>query len=140
MTRENYLELKAELKELAKSLKINKKDFRTTQSKYSTFERDHRKELGDRGYKNSKAWEKLYPLYRDLSSKENSLYITVKDQKYEFRHKHIMYCLARGKTYEQIEQKTRDGNEPNWSYINCLKKQYGFDEVEKEKEKEEALV
>ena len=44
--------------------------------------------------------------------------------KSDFRHKHIAYCLARGKSYEQIENKTREGNEPNFDYIEKLVKEY----------------
>ena len=28
--------------------------------------------------------------------------------KFEYRYQHIAYCIARGKTYEQIEPKTHD--------------------------------
>lgn len=37
----------------------------------------------------------------------------------EFRHKHIAYCMLRGKAYEVIEPKVNDGNEPNWSIIDA---------------------
>lgn len=43
----------------------------------------------------------------------------------EFRHKHIAYCLARGKTYEQIESKVHDENklsEKHWEKINAMVK------------------
>jgi len=40
----------------------------------------------------------------------------------EFRHKHIAYCLARGRSYEQIESKVHEGNEPKWDIINALLK------------------
>jgi hypothetical protein len=40
----------------------------------------------------------------------------------EFRHKHIAYCLLRGRTYEQIESKVHEGNEPNWDKINAYMK------------------
>jgi hypothetical protein len=30
---------------------------------------------------------------------------------YSFRLKHVAYCLLRGRTYEQIEPKVREGNE-----------------------------
>jgi len=44
----------------------------------------------------------------------------IKKAKYEFRHQHIAYCLARGKTYEQVEQKVRENNEPNQEYVGKL--------------------
>ena len=43
----------------------------------------------------------------------------------EFRHKHIAYCLARGKTYEQIEPKTHEQNkllQKHWDKINAMVK------------------
>lgn len=39
---------------------------------------------------------------------------------YKFRHKHIVYCLLRGRTREQIENKVRDDNKPNEEYIQEL--------------------
>ena len=40
---------------------------------------------------------------------------------YKYRHLHIAYCLLRGRSYEEIEGKVREGNEPNWRYIDELK-------------------
>jgi hypothetical protein len=45
---------------------------------------------------------------------------------YEFRHHHIAYCELRGKTRLQIEQKNKENNEPNESYIISLKEQYAW--------------
>lgn len=42
----------------------------------------------------------------------------------EFRHKHIAYCMAKGRSYEQIENKTREGNEPDFNYIKKLVEEY----------------
>lgn len=39
--------------------------------------------------------------------------------KYEFRHKHIAYCLMRGRTLEQIE-KPHEDNKPDMCYIEKL--------------------
>jgi len=42
--------------------------------------------------------------------------------KIEFRHRHIAYCLLRGRTIEEIERKTREDNKHNQrlveQYIN----------------------
>ncbi len=46
--------------------------------------------------------------------------------KYEYRHHHIAYCELRGKTRLQIEQKVKENNEPNESYIISLKEQYAW--------------
>ena len=48
----------------------------------------------------------------------------IKKAKYEFRHQHIAYCLARGRSYEQIESKVRENNEPNQDYIRELLEKY----------------
>ena len=42
----------------------------------------------------------------------------VKVEKRNYRHKHIAYCLVRGRSYEQIEPKTREDNKPNWDLIS----------------------
>lgn len=41
-----------------------------------------------------------------------------------YRHHHIAYCLLRGTRYEQIENKVKPGNEPNWVLIETILKQY----------------
>jgi hypothetical protein len=51
---------------------------------------------------------------------------------YEFRHKHISYCMIRGRTYEQIEPKVREGNEPNKTHLSNLLEQYDPTEVSDE--------
>lgn len=39
-------------------------------------------------------------------------------QKLEFRHKHIAYCLLKGRTLEEIERTVHEGNEPNQQLID----------------------
>jgi len=39
--------------------------------------------------------------------------------RYHFRHKHIVYCMIRGRTMDQIEQPARN-NLPNKNYIEKL--------------------
>lgn len=41
-------------------------------------------------------------------------------KKSEFRHQHIAYCMLRGKTYNEIENYTRPGNEPNMNKIEAI--------------------
>jgi len=43
---------------------------------------------------------------------------------WEYRHRHIARCLIRGRTYEQIEQKTRNDNKPSKDLIEKYKKEY----------------
>lgn len=35
-----------------------------------------------------------------------------------YRHKHLAYCLLRGRTMEQVERSVREGNEPSEYLIN----------------------
>lgn len=48
-------------------------------------------------------------------------------RQYEFRHKHIVASMLRGKSYEQIERKTRNDNQPDWDYIEKLKELYAVE-------------
>jgi hypothetical protein len=40
--------------------------------------------------------------------------------KFQARHKLIAYALTKGKEYEYVERKIREGNEPDWAYIKRL--------------------
>jgi hypothetical protein len=44
--------------------------------------------------------------------------------KFEFRHRHIAYCMLRGRSYEQIERKFREGHEPDMNYVEKLQEQF----------------
>jgi hypothetical protein len=48
--------------------------------------------------------------------------LKVNQLKYEFRHKHIAYCILRGRRYEEIELKTN--TPPNFDYVDKIKEQY----------------
>lgn len=54
------------------------------------------------------------------------------DAKFEFRHKHIVYCLLRGRTREQIENKVV--NKPNEKMIQAYLDKYRVVEVSGEPE------
>jgi len=58
--------------------------------------------------------------------------------RFEFRYKHIAYCLAKGRKYEEIESKVKKGNEPSWNNINHYKEKYIIilDELKTQFEKE----
>ena len=49
-------------------------------------------------------------------------YSKVYNLKSSFRHRHIAYCLIKGKSYEQIE-KPKEGNEPDFDLIENYKKE-----------------
>ena len=59
----------------------------------------------------------------------------LRNSRWEFRHKHIIASLLRGKTREKIEPYVRYGNEPNETYLKTLSQEY---EVEKGIERGEA--
>jgi hypothetical protein len=41
---------------------------------------------------------------------------------YEFRHKHITYCMLRGREYEEIERYSRTS--PDWNYIDAVREEH----------------
>ena len=43
---------------------------------------------------------------------------------WEFRHRHIAYCLLRGRTIEQIERKVRDDNQRDENLVEKYKEEY----------------
>lgn len=95
--------LKAELKILASTIKVEKPAYRTA---YSEAARD----IGP--------WTTV-----------QSHNLALGTAQYEFRHRHIVFCLLRGRTMEQIENTSRCANEkghcyvcnhPNQKYLNQL--------------------
>lgn len=96
MNKQQYLDLKAELKELANMIKIKKYNSRCNSI-------NNRKEMPE-----PEQWKFPYYLGRAI---------------YEYRHKHILLSIVRGKTREQIE-KPKEGNEPNEQYIKQLMETY----------------
>lgn len=96
MTKEQYLDLRDELKELAQMIKTVRHNSRCNAI-------NNRKELPV-----PTQWKYPYSLERAV---------------YEYRHKHICISMLRGKTRDQIEQ-PRPGNEPNEAYIGKLMETY----------------
>ena len=84
-----YIELKQELKQLAKEIK-----------KYK-HKRDH--------------WYEYSKYQAPFQHKVLRL-------KYDFRHRHIAYCMLRGREYEEIERFTR--NEPDFDLVNIFMEKY----------------
>ena len=58
------------------------------------------------------------------TSKYKKIYFHLMDLGSEYRHRHIAYCLLRGREYEEIERKCRDDNKPNFKYIEELKERF----------------
>jgi hypothetical protein len=88
-------DLKAELKAMAAQIKENRPKFRQGQSEIS-------KKISTKS---------VWDLYGEFPMPS-----------YTFRHKHIVYCLLRGRTREQIENPTR--NKPNEPLIKKLLEEY----------------
>ena len=49
--------------------------------------------------------------------------------KMTYRHKHIVYSMMRGRTYEQIEPKCRKGNEPDQKLLQEITSEYSAQNV-----------
>lgn len=138
MKKENYLKLKGELKVLAQEIKNQKFDFKSSQRAYSTLEKEYGcAESVYEKYMDPKFNHQLYSEARSTMQKTLSLVHSNMNRLYDirtrYRHLHIVYCLARGRTLEQIEPKVRGqgtywANTPDGSLIESIKKEYGFEE------------
>ena len=106
MERKTYIKSKKfYLKGLSHQLRQYKQELRQ-------FHKDFREmSFNEANEKHKNRWS--YQIERDI-----------KKAKYEFRHEHIAYCLARGRSYEQVEQKVRENNEPDEEYIRELLESY----------------
>jgi hypothetical protein len=129
MTREQYFALKEELKALAVQIKNFKPEFKNAQRDFSLFE----KENGTRnayfdGQMKSIDWERIQKDWGEKCEKQNDSRYNLHKMQREFRHKHIVYSFARGKTYSQIEQKVEKGNEPDKYELQRLMKLYEVEE------------
>jgi len=123
MTKESYLKLKSDLKNIAKEIKKAKKIRRDAAKNYSK----KNYSIKNITMQNS---EKLLKRFKE--NPYGALFDSIKlvdKLKREFRHKHIVYCFARGKTLDQIEKKVKESNRVSTSLIDIYKKEYCFDEV-----------
>lgn len=126
MTKLNYLKLKKRLKKISNNIKTNRSELKEAQRSLSV--------------PNPTTDDASINLGYNLCRKKNKCINNNFKLKHEFRHNHIVISMARGKTYEQIENKVREGNEPSWSFIKTLKDLYGFDEVEESLVKEMVAI
>jgi hypothetical protein len=104
-----------------------------------------RQELKSRAkeIKNAKEWRKIS---QDLNLEEcQKAWKVFKEKgkgfkgnlcqiKYDYRYLHVAYSLFKGRTYEQVESKVREGNEINLSRVNKIMNDY----IEKYSIKEES--
>lgn len=82
------------------------------------------------------------PEFKDAQRSGESLWKldqTIKSSIYNFRHKHIAYCLLRGRTRDQIEQPTEE-NLPNEEYLTTLLDAYRADLHKERMEMEEVAA
>lgn len=129
MTKEQYFTLKSELKAMAQQIKSAKLYHHTAQKDFSTCERE-RGSVADyyKGLIPSVKWESARSEYNRLYELQLDLYRGVQSLKHDFRHLHMVYCFARGKTREQIERKVREGNEPDSKRLESLMEKYDVKE------------
>jgi hypothetical protein len=99
-------ELKQNLKALAESIHQSKNDCKAYQKTHQGCDGGWTGEPGN--------------------SKWHSYYSDINNLKYEFRHKHIAYCLIRGRTRDEIEHPAKD-NQPCESYIKEIQDAYTED-------------
>jgi len=125
MNKKNYFNLKNELKELAAKIKSAKQERKLYQQANSGNDLFRKNVTMQNSADILKKWEDTNNKYSLLCDAINE----VIRLKREYRHKHIIISMARGKSYNQIESKVREGNEPDWCYIKQLKDGYIFDEV-----------
>lgn len=130
MTKEQYLNLKDELKELAKLLRQVKNQVKENQRSLSGYERNVMTSPCDYYL----IGEKLEGWYKELRPVRTTQSDMMK-LKCEYRAKHILYSLSRGRTMDQIEPKIRDKND-YWyhhAYSALLPKyvkQYAFENTD----------
>jgi hypothetical protein len=100
--------LKQNLKELAGSIRKSKVDCKQCQREHQGHDGYWEGQPGNGG-----KWVGGY-------------YNKIDSLKYEFRHKHIAYCLIRGRTRDEIERPAED-NQPCESYIKEIQNAYTED-------------
>ena len=107
MTKIQYYQLKNYLKVVATEIKIYKPPLKISYKQRSQAEKMCKEEM--KSVKN---------FLLNQTGKQIRFYQKeVLDNKRLFRYLHIVYCIARGRTYRQIENKVRKGNEINFNEI-----------------------
>ena len=72
-----------------------------------------------------------YPAYLELINKWKEIRPNAKGYRFTTSYArafNIVYSMVRGKTYKQVEKKVRDNNEPSYSEIKKIIKEYNLDE------------
>ena len=99
MTKEQYFQLKDELKALAKTISSDRYEFKNKQRKFSQAEKEYGT-LDDAYSGNNDAKKKgINEAYNPMWKMQENLL----NMKNDYRAKHIVYSVIRGRTLEQIE-------------------------------------
>jgi hypothetical protein len=61
--------------------------------------------------------------YWDYTEDQGTYQWGVQSRAYDFRHKHIAYCMLRGRKYEEIENYCREA--PDFKRIDLIKLEHG---------------
>ena len=109
MTREQYFELKDLLKKLAVQIKETKGKKKDSQRLYQSFKKDNPNYL---------TWSsKQLIAFKPVSENMHQLSADVTTLKQEYRYQHIVYSIARGRTYKEIEPKVDKINQIDFNAI-----------------------
>lgn len=92
----------SKLKEFKQELKKLAVNIRKCKSVYKEYQRGNI------------TYDKYYEFFTKLNRPDS----------YRYRHMHIAYCLLRKRKYEEIENKVKANNEPNWTIIYKFMESY----------------
>jgi hypothetical protein len=67
--------------------------------------------------------QELKKYQKENSGSDNGRYNSIRKLSYDFRHKHVAYCLLRGTKYELIENPSKD-NKPDMGFVKEIIKEY----------------
>ena len=97
-------EMKQELKAMAAGIRESRREFKARHSRVSRWEK---------GFPNCHQYgHPEYKLRQQFIDKpENKTWFAWTADPYEFRKKHVIYCMLRGRKYEEIEPKVKPENE-----------------------------
>lgn len=88
-------------------LKIMKEELKDLAAQIREANRAHRE-----GQRAASAWDLAHPKeYKERWNIYNKVPAPAGCMSQEYRYKHVAYCLARGRKYEEIERKVTEGNE-----------------------------
>lgn len=112
MNKKIYLKLKEELKILAKTIQREKQNNKALQRAKSK----HELIMSSKDY----YWEAIkYNKWVELLKPVRQSQLNLYKLQAEFRAKHIIYCLERGRTIDRIEPKIKDKNDYWYMHIYC---------------------